>query len=326
MRVRAFDTIRFLAVCAVVLQHGVFLSAQSGVATSLVTLGASVWAVPLLFALSGHLSRLSEHGTELSHRVRRILVPYLAWSITLFAYAAQGALRAGMSPFENTDWLGVLFAGQAFYTLWFLAMLIYATIVGHALQSDRARLGVLVAALVIYGAVATLRGDAPAPDTDTWPGFLAVAPLCIAAYLAGTLLPRAPRHTAGAAVGALFTLAANGFLYMLWGTGLTCTRQSIIMTLATVGGVLMLWALPGRHARAEANTSRLCLLLANAGRYSLGIYVIHAPVLNIVRWLTGTRESTDFLWGLALSAIALGISLAASWLLARSARLARLVS
>jgi len=326
MRVRAFDTIRFLAVCAVVLQHGVFLSAQSGVTASLVTLGASVWAVPLLFALSGRLSRLSQHGAELSHRVRRILVPYLAWSVILFAYATQGALRAGMSPFENTDWFGVLFAGHAFYTLWFLAMLIYVTVIGHALRSDRARLGVLVCALVICGAVAVIRRDAPAADTDTWIGFLTVAPLCIAAYLAGALIPRAPRCTTAAAIGGLTMLAANSFLYAVWGTGLTCARQSIIMTLATASGVLILWALPGRYAHAAASTSRLCLLLANAGRYSLGIYLIHAPVLNIVRRLTGTRESTDLLWALIISVIALGISLAASWLLARSTRLAPLVS
>ena len=49
----------------------------------------------------------------------------------------------------------------------------------------------------------------------------------------------------------------------------------------------------------------------------LGIYVMHAPLLNIVRRLTHTRTTTSLAWALVVAIVAIAVSLAASWAMAR---------
>jgi surface polysaccharide O-acyltransferase-like enzyme len=330
MRNRTLDAVRFSAVFAVVLQHGLFFSAQAGVRLSLATLGLSIWAVPLLFATSGYLSTLGGRRVEFARRMRRLLVPYVAWSIVLFAYGVQGALRAGIplaSVFAGLNWLGVLFAGQAYYTLWFLAMLVYVTAVGWALPSGRTRLVAAVGAMLLYAGIAVARFGQPVQGTDTWGGFLAIAPLCIATYLAGALLPDMPRPRAVRIplVMALVAVSADAAMYVTWGTELAQNEQFATLTVGAIAALIALWSLSKTEPGAPSTASRVLGWAAWAGTFSLGIYVIHAPVLNIVRRATHMRGSTGFIWALILTVTGTLIALAASYGLSRVRTLRALV-
>jgi len=283
-------------------------------------LGASMWAVPLLFATSGFLSTLDGRSVDLPRRMRRLLVPYAVWSVVLLAYSAQGAIRAG-AALNGLNWLGVVFAGEAFYTLWFLAMLVYVTLVGWALRSDSARLAGAGLAMVAYAALAVVRAGEPVLATDTWSGFLAIAPLCVASYLLGAALPRAswPKGRV-AALFVVAAMAAGGAMYVVWGVELTQGQQLAVMLAGSVAalGLLGMLARAGSEARALSGA-------AWAGRMSLGIYVIHAPVLNIVRYVTHTRDSASFVWALALCLIGIAVALGASYVISLARPLRPLV-
>ncbi len=185
----AIDALRGYGLIAVVLQHAVGYPAYAGNQIALALLGAAVWAVPALFATSGYLSALRPGRIDLGRRFRRLLFPYLVWSVVLFAYLNRGALASGSLPkLGVAGWLGVVFAGQAYYTLWFLAMLVYATLAGWALTTNRMRLiGVVVCVAALLG-ITLLRWGLPAESQQTWIGFLTFAPVCIGLYLLGAML------------------------------------------------------------------------------------------------------------------------------------------
>jgi len=315
-RIPMLDAVRFAALCAVATQHAVFLSASSGVKASLAVLGCSICAIPLLFATSGYLSTLGGRSVELRRRVRRILVPYAVWSVVLFGYGMQSEARSGTlgTVLSSVSLTGVVLAGQAFYTLWFLAMLVYLTMLGWAVRNDRGRVFGAIAALAVYAAISILRATQPIMDTDTWGGFLIIAPLCVCSYFAGAALHKAPRVRSPAITLAalILAVAADAALYVLWGTELTQIQQFAILTIGTVAALLGLWTV-AHSTRADV----LIRLAAIAGTFTLGIYTIHAPVLNVLRRLTGTRESTDLVWALVLAVIATLVSLGASYLMSR---------
>ena len=182
------DSLRGYGLMAVVLQHAVGFPASIGDPVALALLGAALWAVPALFATSGYLSALRPGRISLARRFRRLLVPYVVWSVVLFAYINRGALMSGSLPkLGVTGWLGVVFAGQAYYTLWFLAMLVYATLAGWALTTNRARLAGALPASPPGGRHGRALGT-PAESQQTWVGFITFAPVCIGLYLLGAML------------------------------------------------------------------------------------------------------------------------------------------
>lgn len=311
MRNRSLDVLRFVAVYAVVLQHSIMVSAHAGVKPSLAVLGSSMWAVPLLFAASGFLSTMRNRTVDLGRRMRRLLLPYAVWSVVLFAYAAQGAIRAGES-LSSINWFGVVFAGEAYYSLWFLAMLVYVTLVGWALQSDRSRIIGAGIAMLAYAGLAIARVGQPILSTASIGGFLIIAPLCIAAYLAGAVLPRVPQPRGLGLPLGVFAVAVvvDAGMYATWGTDLVQNQQFAILSVGAVAALVLLWALVHADSGARAFT-----LAAWAGTFSLGVYVIHAPILNIVRYATHTRDATSFVWALVLSVVGTLVALALSYVI-----------
>lgn len=318
----SLDVLRFAAVCGVVLQHGLWVPAHAGEEPALAALGLTMWAVPLLFAVSGYLSTASGRALVLGRRMRRLLVPYGVWSLALLAYAAQGAIRAGRWSTTRPDWLGVVFAGEAFYTLWFLAMLAYVTLIGWALRSTRARVVVLCAALSAYVVLVIARAEQPVLPTDTWGGFAAVMPLCVASYLAGALLPGlvVQRWRGILSALAVLAVACDALMYVSWGTELTQSQQFAVMVTASVAALAAL----GLSVRAEPRAG-LFGWAAWSGGFSLGVYAIHAPVLNMVRLATHTREHTSLLWAIVVSMVCVVVSLTVSYAMSRARWLRPLV-
>jgi len=121
-------------------------------------------------------------------------------------------------------------------------------------------------------------------------------------------------------------LAASALMYAAWGTTLLQSQQFAILTTSSIPALLALWATPrATPSTAQTRQSGPLSRLAQAGRYSLGIYLIHAPLLNVLRYVTGTRDSDSLALGLLLALASIGISLAASYVIGRSRRLAPLV-
>lgn len=314
VRNRMLDMLRFAAVSAVVLQHSLWVSADAGVRLSLAALGGSMWALPLLFAVSGFLSTDGGRTIDRGRRMRRLLVPYAFWSVVLFAYAAQGAVRAGES-LGGINWFGVVFAGEAYYTLWFLAMLVYVTLLGSVVRSDRARVIGAGAGMLAYATLSLVRMNQPILGTDTWGGFLIIAPFCIAAYLAGAALPGVPqsRHRWVPLSVVASALVADAVLYAAWGTKLLQSQQFAVLSLGAVAALMALTTLA--HAQVHGRVTEIA---AWAGSFTLGVYVIHAPVLNIVRFVSHMRDSTSLAWALALWVIGTSVALGASLVIARA--------
>lgn len=119
-------------------------------------------------------------------------------------------------------------------------------------------------------------------------------------------------------------------MYAAWGTALMQGQQFAILTVGTIPGLLALWA-ARRAIPSAAGASRgrlpswLPSWLPRAGRYSLGIYVIHAPLLNVLRYVTGTRDSDSLALALIFVLASIGLALLASYIIARSRKLAPLV-
>ncbi len=305
------DSLRCYGLIAVVLQHAVGYPAFAGNPVALALLGAAVWAVPALFATSGYLSALRPGRLNLGRRFRRLLVPYIVWSVVLFAYLHRGELIGGsLPPLGLSGWLGIVFAGQAYYTLWFLAMLVYATLAGWALTTNRARLGGAIACGVALVVLTALRWGQPAESQQTWIGFITFAPVCIGLYLLGAVLATVRERVRGALVplaGLVVGLAVDVAISVALGTAVSEQVQLAVHLGAALAGFALL-------AIAVSPAGRVLGMRAAAfaGTFALGIYVLHAPILGVLQSITGTTESSNVAIALVLGIITFGASLLVS--------------
>jgi fucose 4-O-acetylase-like acetyltransferase len=305
------DSLRCYGLVAVVLQHAVGYPAYAGNTVALALLGAAVWAVPALFATSGYLSALRPGGTNLGRRFRRLLVPYVVWSIVLFAYLHRGELISGsLPPLGASGWLGIVFAGQAYYTLWFLAMLVYATLAGWVLTTNRARLAGVIVSGVLLGVLTVLRWGQPAESQQTWVGFITFAPVCIGLYLLGAMLATVRERVSGALVplaGLVAGVVVDVAISVGLGTALTEQVQLVVHLGAALAGFALLVIAISPSGRVMGFRAT-----AFAGTFALGIYVLHAPILGVLQSVSGTTESANVVIALVLGIITFGVSLLVS--------------
>ncbi len=112
-RVQYLDVVRVLSMLAVVLLHVIagtlrsrYGSSQWHFSNALTSLATA--SVPLFFMLSGALllssPRTASVGYALKHRVPRVLVPFLIWSLLAIAYYLIVSWRLGGSP----DWTAAI--------------------------------------------------------------------------------------------------------------------------------------------------------------------------------------------------------------------------
>ncbi len=305
------DSLRCYGLIAVVLQHAVGYPAYAGSTVALVLLGAAVWAVPALFATSGYLSALRSGRFDLGRRFRRLLVPYVAWSVVLFAYLHRGELIDGtLPPLGLSGWLGVVFAGQAYYTMWFLAMLVYATLAGWVLTTNRARLAGVVACIVVLVGVTALRWGQPAESQQTWAGFITFAPVCIGLYLLGAMLATVRDRVRSVLVplmALIVGVVVDVAISVGMGTSVSEQVQLVVHLGSALAGFGLLVIAISPHGRVMGFRAT-----AFAGVFALGIYVLHAPVLGVLQSITGTTESPNVLIALVLGIITFGASLLVS--------------
>jgi surface polysaccharide O-acyltransferase-like enzyme len=277
-RITGIDCGRFVAVIAVI-----FIHARTTRPESLAAESAARFAVPFFFMTAGFF--LSHPGTALlgaAGRVcRRLLVPFLVWLAVYLLW-----FRPGLSEFRHPKYLALLLIrGGPANHLWFLPSLAFCSILllgalraGAGLRTLIAMAaGLYVIGLLLGAYYGPLTGRAHFPwDTRDGPFF--GLPFMVAGYaIARTRLAVGP-------MTALALFLAGGAIQgaETWGlqaAGFDIMHDQMIGTTLFGAGFFLL-------ARTWTETP-LTLALARLGRYSLGIFVVHVLVLQMLTKLAG---------------------------------------
>jgi len=249
---------------------------------------ATRWALPLFVMVSGYF--LLDPGRELdwqtyyARRVRRILWPLLAWTLLYLAIVACDAALAGR-PVPIAAMLTMVIKGTPYYHLWYLYMIpgLYLVAPFVKLATDRMSAGQLHAATALCFAVtvfsAAIDGLWSVPNAtyiDDFPRYLGY-------FLAGHLLGRVWRPKAAPSVAVLLIsiLLAAG---LAWTVALTLSPARALRVFgfgdpAVIAMSLAAFVLTRRLAVAVSYR----VWLAQAGNASLGIYLVHPAILDVLR-------------------------------------------
>jgi surface polysaccharide O-acyltransferase-like enzyme len=341
------DAIRVVGVLAIVTIHvtGPFVAAgTTGEAgptywIAEVAGAASRVGVAAFFALAGwaflvHRPAPDDSGF-LGRRLRRLVIPLLAWSaiyiVQALAVAALLGQTAWKAPFDGPAWFvrelsWIAFGPGVKYHLWFLYFLIAAIVALWLARSIPGRGGeveapprawaryglVALSALLVFGLAGAFRAPL------TWTGFAWV--IGYAALGLALLEGPHPSRRVGLAlyVTAAALIATLGALvgYNHW----PYFNQGPLAVLATVG---LFWAL-----RDVTVSDALGARLRSAAGLSFGIYLAHPLILDYVR-LAVVRDPLGDLPGPLRLGLAWFVTMAATMALViawhRSARLVRLL-
>lgn len=251
---------------------------------------AARWCVPVFVMLSGALvlGRNESLGRFWSKRGRKVLVPFVAWSLV---YAWWSGLRRGDEP----DWLRFL-REPAYYHLWFFYMILGLYLVTPVLDAAlRAASGrVVVYALGIWflwASVAPMLEAQLGVDSRLAPSRDNSSLQFAGYFVLGSLLQRLPpprRERLWAAAALLVGFGA---------TALGTYHATIVMGGGRFDGRyyefysanVMLMALAvfifGRRLSPKTRlwqSTALRRALAGVAKAVLGVYLVHALVLDLV--------------------------------------------
>ncbi len=302
---------------------------------------AARWCVPVFVMLSGKLllGREEPLGVFFRARARKVALPLLAWSVIYFVW---GRLRGRRWSLWT---LPALLLGQpVYYHLWFLYLilglyLLTPIVRAYLRAATPATNHLLLGLWLIWGSLLPVVQPLVGPRLAFAPG-LASTPLKLLGYfLLGFLLGdlRLQRRGLGvclAGFGLGFALTAGGTFY------LTAIRQAGVfdgllyeyfgpgVAMMSVAAFLLLRNL---RARSPAGADRPSSpALSAVGSSVLGVYLVHAMILDLVRsGLLGFRLTPTTLPPLfgvpLLAAVVTAASLALALLLRRTPWLRSLV-
>ncbi len=308
---RYITALRFPLACFVVLIHA-YNSCWRDLGSdfidglgSFLSLTLPQFAVPLFFVISGYLFFFStqEHGftahtyfTKIKHRLRTLLVPYLAWNILAIALYAAQAFASGQSlqqPLSAnllwgcrttgvgfTNWLGMTVApgtAPVHEVLWFVRDLIVVTLLSPLFYAmlKRGGLWTLLALAVVYYA-------------KLWPNplgltFNAVWWFAVGAFFAirGLSMPQLAMRLATPAAIIVIPAAATATLYP--GTLATATRHIYVLC-AIISAISIATWFAKRHSTSQ--------ILAKS---SFFVYAAHTifllPLTKLFASLSATTHS-----------------------------------
>lgn len=278
-RIAGVDGLRVAAVVGVVSIHtaGLFVYGDAGVLARLIV-GGSDWAVAALFAVSGFSAHLSDvrsgfarrpFGDTVAGLARRLLVPYMFWS--LFYVAWRQALGVGM-PFRPSALMGAVLFGQTAWHLWFLPALFVCQLVGWYASTHRRRVLVLALAAAAFAVRLVISRDA----IFAYAAFRYAAPGWLLIYSLGRWLPgtriRVPASLVRAV--ALSAVVGGGLVYAFAGRG-----QVPIAVLTAVG------ALAASLVVIDLGMGRDSLrlsVLASPQRLTYGVYLTHMAFVYVL--------------------------------------------
>lgn len=278
-RLPALDLLRYAAVVAVVFDHATdrwLVPGNPGFGPAALN-GLVQWDVAVLLMISGYLagSSLSAgRAADLPRRLRRILVPYLAWAFVYQALLAARAWQAG-DPIHLAKPFDYLFGGPVYHVLWYLPMLAYCTIVGSFARTRRTRFLVIAVASAVRILSVVVFAERAAPAYWlTVEGFLFAMPWFIAVYVvaeswgAGDFGSWPVRLAPAIYAAAIVSWLAVGFLYP------SILRDSEVHVRALQRGASGVVA-AGALLLALQVKSRRPILPTSVTSISLGLYVTH---------------------------------------------------
>ncbi|MGF1685207.1 acyltransferase [Photobacterium japonica] len=326
-----FDVLRCMAALAVVAIHvlgpyrdqlGVIPDADWITAVSINS--ASRWAVPVFIMITGALmlsdQRPFELGYYLKRRLGKVLVPFLVWSC--FYAVLSGVTLSGFDGQVVWEKLRDLPVHETYYHLgffyYFLPLYLVVPFLRHAVQhGDRTAVTAMTAVWLGLTTLFLCHIDGPwSHELVLYSGYLLLG------Y--GLFQYQWPRAGWLWGFGALALVVTD---YMVLSRSFasgeyTVGRWLSYKTLNTALIAAAVFAL-GRYLATRCSP-RLMTGMAFMSRYSLGIYLLHPLFLWPVRAFDG------YVWPPAvmiplLTVVITAVSLAASWLLAKSAKTAWLV-
>jgi fucose 4-O-acetylase-like acetyltransferase len=223
-------------------------------------------------------------------RAQRLLIPYVVWTAIYFVLQTYAPYGKGIEPLTFWD----LLKGTGIYVvLWFLPAMFYVSVVGWAIRSLKVRLAVAVLAIALFLVQQQISGAVPAIFAGPYSFALYLAPwlaLFLLGQAAASIPPRwlASRQTTvlllalgvSAAVAAALTCAVNYPAWPGW------TPMLLWLTASTASGMVML--LVSRHPRFS--------FLPAFSRVSLGIYLMHLPLLSLIGRVVPAGIVPWFVW------------------------------
>lgn len=269
-RTSGFDALKGLAILAVVAIHALATGVADlqgrlvGVAGGLLT-----WSVPTFVAVAAGFAAREPAGRALGRRVRRLLPHYISWTA---AYVALAALLEGALRPTHQDLLSVALLGGAWYHLWFIPALVQVLVLVPVLRWVCARperlwpFLVTTTGLLAAGPFAT-RGSVLA-EVLTSRYAVVWLPVAVAGIgvECGSLRPR---HPARWIVTGLALLAVESLVAVARGAATAYARASFPVLVAGALAGARHWARPPGW-------------LVALGRLSLGIYLVHPAVLEVL--------------------------------------------
>lgn len=267
--------------------------------------------MPLFFIVSGYLQKPEPLGTVTEKKAFALIIPYAAFMVVLTApYALADLAQLGLNgrPLEWGKYAGWIYGGPYLGgfngVLWFLTALFGAQVLFAAIcRLPRAGQIFATTACVLAGYIIS------ALDL-TLPLALHVSLYAVGLIHIGALLRASPK------VMALGPVLAAAALLVVIGFALTGHPLSIDMKAANYGPPLIGLAVSvglslGVLAIAKALEGSLAQrALTYLGQASLIVMAVHQPV-NIVAQAAGAPAPVAFV-------AALGVSLAAYWIIGRS--------
>jgi surface polysaccharide O-acyltransferase-like enzyme len=290
------DVLRLAGAFLVLLQHvtGAIVTAPGTPQPVFLFVNGLTWiAVPIFVGTSGYLYGRKVNSGDLHvgewiwGRCRRILIPYVVWSLIYLGMRA--AFRGGL---DGLDWAQVVFGGGAFYTLWFLPMLLAVSVVTAALAQTRRALFVLA---VVSGVIAVASAVLSALSWLSLPAVLsAPVGLCASVFVfsaaawlgTGEPVRGITASYIGGALGMLITavLAVLGSVRPQFGDA-----RAIAVLAAQIAGPFAVRASLSWPVRSSAR-------LRTVSSVSLGFYLVQGGVLNVFQRVLPTSALAPALW------------------------------
>jgi peptidoglycan/LPS O-acetylase OafA/YrhL len=280
-------------------------------------LGIASSSVACLMIVAGYTSALSpvfgvRDRAYIVRRFKRLAPPYIGWSLIFLI--AQAYLPFGR-PRPDMDIVSVLTGTGIYPVLWFLPALFYANLLGWAIRSQRWRLFVGGAATGLFVFRAGVAWLFVLDPTGLFAVVVKLSPW-FALFLFGQIAASTPQRLLDSK-RAIWLLAVAGVSGLAGAALLTAVyypaSPSVVQTLGWVSGSAGVLALVVVASRRPG-----WRFLPALSGVTLGIYMMHLPILSLVSRIAPVAIVPWYIWLPVNVAFAVAVSGGVGVLLSRT--------